>query len=100
MFFELNNTTYGVKFTREGTTTLATLYKVLETGELVETNVVGKAILYYKDKFEKAKGRKIALADLLWQVRVPDEESEILPEGLTKEDRAKIWEIYFETHKR
>ena len=100
MFFELNGKTYGVKFSRAGTTTFANLFVVGESGELLPTNIEGTAVLYYKDKFEKSKGRKIALADLLLQIQTPIEDAEFIPEGLTKEDREKIWKKYFEKHKK
>lgn len=99
MFFELNGKTYGVKFHREGTTTLASLFVVGEGGELTATTVQGIAVLHHNDRFEKSKGRKVALADLLYDISIPDEEGPV-PQGLTKEDRAKIWEEYFKKHNK
>jgi len=98
MFFQANNTTFAVKFHRIGTTTIADLFQVRDE-ILVSTEIQGKAVLYYKDTFEKSKGRKVALADLIYQISVPDAEG-VVPEGLTKEDKAMIWEQYFKTHNK
>lgn len=94
MFFELNGKTYQVKFRREGTTTFAQFFQVQSDGTFVKLEYEGTAVLYYTDRFEKSKGRKIALADLLWKYSVPDDEGEI-PEGLDKDARQKIWAEYF-----
>lgn len=94
MYFEIRGVTYQVRFHREGTTTFAQLFQVQSDGTLVKLEGEGIATLYYTDRFEKSKGRKEALADLLWKYSVPDVEGEI-PEGLDKEDRQKIWTEYF-----
>jgi hypothetical protein len=44
-----------------------------------------------KDRFVKSTGRKLALARLL-------KETQEL--NLSREDRVKIWEIYFKEHKK
>jgi hypothetical protein len=105
MFLELNHSrlgkqTYGVKFTRNGTTTRAELVRVDEIIGLDFTGLVGISSLYYKDRFVKSTGRKVALANLIermQQVSAGDTEPEFT---LTKEDRAKIWEAYFKSHKK
>lgn len=94
MFFEYNGKTYCVKFKREGTTTFATLFIVDEKDGLIPANVSGVAVLYYKDKFQKSKGRKVALSDVLYQLSTPDPDG-IFPNGLSKEDKAAIWQEYF-----
>jgi len=99
MFFDLNGKTYSVRFSRLNTTTLASLSVVKENGTLVETGIQGTATLYHTDRFEKSKGRKVALADLLWQVERPDDEG-VIPEGLSKEDKTKIWDEYFKNHRK
>lgn len=97
MFFELRGVTYQIRFSRTGTTTFAHLFRVENDGTLHEMEGVGIAELFHTDRFEKAKGRKVAVADLLWKYSVPDSEGEI-PEGLSKEDREEIWKKYFEQH--
>lgn len=99
MFFEIDEKTFAVKFSRQGTTTFANLFIVGAGGELVPTEFEGMALLFHTDRFEKSKGRKIALADLLFQFEKP-ETGGIIAKGLSKEDRKKIWEIYFKTHRR
>lgn len=99
MFVEINGKTYLVKFRREGTTTFALLFRVEKDEGLVPLMGVGVASLYFKDRFEKAKGRKVALADLLWKYSIPDSEGEI-PEGIDKETREKIWIEYFKQFKK
>ncbi len=100
MFFEIDGKTYRVKFSRTDTTTYANLIRVEPDAGLVETNIVGIASLYHKDKFVKSTGRKIALAHLLErmnEISAGDTEPEFT---LTREDRANIWAEYFKTHKK
>lgn len=91
MIFDLNGNKYKVSFYRIKTTTFAKLYKwIEELKTYMEINLCA-ALCNPKDRFEKSKGRKIALARLL---------SETKELSLSKEDRAKIWEIYFKEHKK
>lgn len=99
MFFEIGGKTFRVKFLRVGRTYMAELQLVTKEG-IISTKFVGTARCDSRDKFVKSTGRKIALADLLWQISPVDQESEILPEGLSKEDREKIWAEYFKNHKK
>lgn len=100
MFFELNGKTYFVKFSYNGTTTYAQFYTIETNGQpVLLENGLGIAKLYHKDKFDENKGRKVALADLLYQYSVPDGDGEI-PEGLSVEDRTTIWNAYFESFRR
>lgn len=95
MFFELENKTYCVKFYRTGTTTVAELFQV-EAGEMLSLEIYGIARPYHTDRFEKSKGRKIALADLIWQTwGLGDGGYEI-----SKEQRKMIWDKYFERHNK
>jgi hypothetical protein len=99
MFFDIDGKRYGVKFSRNGTTTYAELVKVQEWG-LDYPGLVGIATLHPRDRFVKKTGRKVALAGLLYrmnEVSAGDTEPEF---NLTKEDRAKIWEEYFRSHKK
>lgn len=106
MFFQLGNTTYGVRFSRNGTTTYAELMRVQEDGTLMNTNVLGIGTLYYKDRFEKSKGRKAALARLLDEMQQFHAEFSIsgnhehLQWNMTHEVRKNIWEEYFKTHRK
>ena len=96
MFFELNEITYKIKFYRTGKTTVAELQQV--TGDsIVSLGEYGVSNPHYKDVFQKKIGRKRALENLLKGLSNPDTEPSIL---LSKEDRAKIWEAYFERHKK
>ena len=105
MFLELNHSklgkrTYGVKFSRNGTSTRAELIRVDNLTGLDPTGLVGDAHLHYKDRFVKSTGRKVALTNLIirmQEVSAGDTEPEFV---LTKEDRAKIWETYFKYHKK
>lgn len=98
-YFQKSNVTYAVRFNREGTSTFAALYEVDPVAGLVDVEVIGEAHLYHTDQYEKSKGRKVALADLLYQLSVADPEGAI-PEGLNKEDRENIWQEYFKNHKK
>lgn len=103
MFFEINNTLYAVKFRRSGTTTEAELCNVVvgeKRTELDETNIKGIAHCSPKDRFEKSKGRKVALAKLLKQMHqffIEGAEPEF---NMTKDVRQRIWNCYFETHRK
>jgi|SRR5690349_11134070 len=100
MFFELDNVTYGVKFSRNGTTTYADLVKIDDEIGLDFTGLVGIATLHKNDRFVKSTGRKVALAHLLDrmnEVSAGDEKPEF---SLSKQDRAAIWAKYFETHRK
>jgi hypothetical protein len=98
MFFSVNNQTYSVKFMLEGKSTIATLYKVDGDNGLLMTGIFGTATLYYLDKFDKKKGRKEALADLLINMELIF--NTIGNYKFSKEDRTKIWEEYFRNHKK
>ena len=98
MYIEINGITYRVKFFTEGNMTFAELYKVEVDGILTQAFIDGVAILHPNDHFEKAKGRKVALADLLenlegilWAIS---------NYRLTKNERTLIWEEYFKTFKK
>jgi hypothetical protein len=99
MFFEHDGKTYGVKFRREGTTTFAKLFVVDESGKLSDLGVEGIAFLYHTDRFEKGKGRKVALADLMSEMNSAEYDGTDVP-IVTKETREKIWTKYFETHNK
>jgi hypothetical protein len=102
MFFELNGKTYGVKFSRNGTSTYAELIRVDDAIGIDNTNITGQAHLFYKDRFEKSKGRKVALASLLNKVQeFYNENPKEYPDyNMTEEVRKMIWEIYFKTHRK
>lgn len=57
-------------------------------GEKVTVYLVGTAYCNPKDNFCRKVGRRIALTRLISQMR------------LVKEDRQKIWDTYFLTHKK
>ena len=98
MIFILKDKRYGVRFYRSGTTTTAE-FMTEQDGQLDITNVKGEALCSPKDRFEKSKGRKIALAkllDRLQEMSAGDSKPEI---HLTKEDRGSIWNTYFKTHR-
>ena len=94
---------YGVYFTYSGTNTNAELIVYEEIGDKLEpmnTNILGEASMYYKDKvYSKVKGRKVALAKLMKrmnQTSAGDKKPEF---RLTKKIRERIWKEYFKTHK-
>lgn len=96
MYFELDNKTFCVKFYRTGTTTIAELFEVGSDNKMTSTGVYGIARVYHTDRFEKSKGRKIALADLIWQRwGLGDGGYEI-----SKEQRKMLWDKYFERHNK
>lgn len=97
MYFELENKTYCVKFYRQNTTTFAELLAVTDEG-LSYTGLIAFAILHPNDRFEKSKGRKVALAYLLEILSDHNTESPFNP--LKKEQRQYIWQKYFERHNK
>jgi hypothetical protein len=100
MLFDLNGNTYQVKFARDNRlpkpTTTAELF-IKDGNEFKSLNIKGHAFCNPKDKFEKSKGRKIALASLLRTHLFKHGETLF---SATKEDKTKIWEIYFKEHKK
>lgn len=103
MFFEINNTLYAVKFRRSGTATEAELCNVAvgeKRMELDETNIKGIAYCNPKDRFEKSKGRKVALAKLLNQMHQFFVEGSHPDFNMTKDIREQIWASYFVNHKK
>lgn len=99
-YFGKDDKTYGVRFEREGTTTLAWLIRVDKVEGLVDTGLVGIAQLHPSDNMVKKVGRKLALARLLHrmtEISAGDIEPEFV---LTKEDRENIWAEYFKNHKK
>ena len=92
MFFEIDNTTFGVKFTRVGNRTFAELMEVKKSGLLTHTNIVGEVGLFYLDTYVWSTGRKLALTNLI------EEMSKKMQ--LTKENRAEIWTRYFQEYKK
>lgn len=99
MRFELEDFTYEVKFTRAGTTTYAILWKEVLHNTWDCTNIVGESHCNPKDRFEKGKGRKIALAKLLKRMNEVSAGDSIPEFNLTKEIRQTIWTEYFKHHK-
>ena len=106
MYFELEGKTYRIKFYRDGNLTIAELYEISEeTGGMISLGVFGIAAVYYKDRFEKKLGRKVALSHLLKVLSDHvDEDGNFIesvgPIVLDKKDRQMIWDKYFETHRK
>lgn len=98
MLFDLNGNQFQVKFSRTGTVTYADLYQNKPDIGFDCLNIVGIAQCNPKDRFEKSKGRKIALAKLLKAMIEYEPQLGVL--NLGKEQRANIWEIYFKEHKK
>lgn len=97
MLFDLNGNTYQVKFFRANPSTVAELW--IKDGENFQyLYLSGESHCNPKDRFEKSKGRKIALANLLKELS--RKAINYTGNEITKEDRAKIWEIYFKEHKK
>ena len=98
MLFDLNGNTYQVRFFRRNLDdkriTIADLL-IKDSEEFTHLLVNGMSICSPKDRFEKSKGRKVALAKLIKLLTV-----RLIGYELTKEDRACIWEIYFKEHKK
>lgn len=99
MIFDLNGSKYMVKFFRSTNkvtkefkpTTFAKLYKfVNELNTWMEINLTA-ALCNPKDNYSKSKGRKLALHRLLSETQELD---------LSKENRTRIWEIYFKEHRK
>lgn len=96
----INNQEYVIRFEHDAYDkwTTASLYEVNfdENGKAIipETPVqIEYANCHYKDTFTKKTGRKVALARLLqWMSN-----NRFM---LTKEDRARIWTEYFNTHSK
>jgi hypothetical protein len=98
MLFDLNGQEFQVKFSRTGTTTHAELLAFDDNGKFSYTGISGISYCNPKDRFEKSKGRKIALAKLLNAMVEYEPQLGVL--NLGKKQRAKIWEIYFKEHKK
>ena len=96
MYFELRGKTYGVKFFRQGTTTVAEWVEV-ENENKFHTGMMGLAYLHHTDRFEKKVGRVVALTNLLKYLSDHDAD---YGKVLHREDRKIIWEAYFKTHKK
>jgi len=100
MLFDLNGNTYQVKFSRTMNSdspkplTIADLL-IKDGDEFVHLFINGLAKCNPKDKFEKSKGRKMALRNLISKLTPSRFKYE-----LTKEDKTMIWEIYFKEHKK
>jgi hypothetical protein len=97
MLFDLNGEEFQVKFSRTGTITHAELL-AKSNNEFSYTGISGISYCNPKDRFEKSKGRKIALAKLLNAMLEYEPQLGVL--NLGKEQRTKIWEIYFKEHKK
>lgn len=101
MFFELKGKgTFGVKFSRQGTTTLAEWMEVEiddAGGRFIHTGIYGIASLHYNDRFVKKIGRVVALTNLLKTLSDHNTDYGLV---LHKEDRKIIWEVYFRSHKK
>lgn len=101
MLFALNGSKLGVKFYRNGTTTTAELIHFDESfNDYMITNIKGISYCNPKDRFEKSKGRKIALAKLLKKMNEFATEGSYEKYGTDKEQRAEIWNIYFSQHNK
>jgi hypothetical protein len=95
MLFNLKDYQLMVKFKRVNTSTFAFLYESDADGVYHEMALWGESHCNPKDKFVKSTGRKKALARLLSKI-----DSNTFAFNLTKEDRKKIWDIYFKEHKK
>lgn len=99
MLVELSNQLYQIKFERRQNEYRAFLFKAKNVDggqdrpQFTYAGFVGSSYCHPNDQFRRATGRKLALARLI----------ELMSGGyleLDKEDRRKIWNIYFETHKK
>lgn len=91
MLFDLNGNKYKVKFYRNDRTTFAELQQYInELNTFMNINLVA-ALCNPKDRFKKSTGRKIAFARLL-------KETQEL--NLSREQKTRLWEIYFMEHKK
>lgn len=99
MLFDLNGNTYQIKFYRIYPATIAELF--IKDGEIFQSlGIEGVSKCNPKDKFEKSKGRKIALAKLLNIIDNSHRGDIGMGVILGKETRTRIWEIYFKEHKK
>lgn len=100
MLFTLNNELLAVKFSRNGTRTRAELCRFdNDAGILIQTNIVGESFPHKGDRFTKSKGRKYALRNLFKRMNELSAGYDELEYPVSKEDRTKIWEIYFQSHR-
>lgn len=93
MLINLNDLDFQVRFSRNNPYSYAELWRKDEYAFMC-TNIIGKAECSEKDRFEKSKGRKVALAKLI---------QEMIESGdftMTKKVRTDIWNKYFEGHKK
>jgi hypothetical protein len=101
MLFDLNGSKFMVKFRRNLNVTDADLFyentNLDGDKEFIHSGLVGTAMCSPKDRFEKSKGRKVALAKLICKMNIRNNVYSI---PFTKEDRTRIWEIYFREHKK
>lgn len=97
MYFQLHGKTYRVRFYRTDNMTFAELHLVKED-DIVFTGLDGVAIKSPKDREDRGKGRKVALADLL--DNMTNVFGTIAGLEITKADRESIWARYFESHRK
>lgn len=101
MLFDLNGSKFMVRFSRSGIFTFAELWQYNDNlGEYDCLNILGVAECSKKDRFERSKGRKVALAKLFNSMNEFAEEEPSQYDYVDKENRARIWEIYFKEHKK
>lgn len=107
MRFKLKGQQYGVYFSYHGKNTIAELIRFEQLGddenklEPMNTNIIGEAKMYYKDKiYSKIKGRKVALAKLLKRMNQKSAGAEKPEFRLTKKTRERIWKVYLATHRK
>src|SRR6185369_3540961 len=101
MLFELNGAKFMVKFSRVGTNTFAELWQEKPDIGFDCLNIMGISYCNPKDRFEKSKGRKIALKKLLNEMNVfAIEDDRLNYLNNSREQRAEIWKIYFKEHKK
>jgi len=102
MIIEIENQVYIIKFQRTGENTYAWLFRI-DNGDFKfpsNTGLVGIAKCSKKDQYKKSTGRKVALTKLfkrMNEISAGDTKPEF---NLTKEERQRLWNIYFETHKK
>ena len=103
MYFKLFGKTFGINFTRGGTTTFAELVEIKPDKGITHLGIFGFATLIPPDRFVKSIGRKVALTNLLnylsadWGEGGDEDPREFI---LDKDQRKLIWETYFKTHKK
>jgi hypothetical protein len=93
MLFDLNGEKFKVSFYRNNNNRRMTIAEMENLSIPSRYHVLGLSFCNPKDRFEKSKGRKIALTKLLIAMTEYNY-------SVTKEDRARIWEIYFKEHKK